>query len=366
MDQQTALKLFENCAVLIIAGVPVGTRFGIDLKTFVVAEKFRGVKMIPDGPHFVHCSSKGAYGDEAPRVGFIHYFKRGEIVVREWDPEKEELRERTKGDTELEKKMIKENLKELDKFLAPYDFESLGQWRNLVDSITEDTVNKMSPEQGIVRTTVELLSCPDSERPRGSSSNEINKSPRAMKVKSLIDEEDLLPNLKSVPGTAPRFSEIPERCPKTATPAEISKHHMDSIVAVEKFLEKRQKPVIEEIQFAFILFLCGHSVESLHHWRKILQLLCNSEEATVKYKSFYKNYLTVLLYQLPELPLELMEPTPSNTVYQDVKKLLVNCTLAGLNENCEILQNILRKKMLWTFDDILVEDPEDMPVIVEL
>ena len=71
--------------------------------------------MIPEGVHYVYCASKGAFNDLAPRVGFLHYFKKGEIVVREWNPETEELQHRTKGDVQQEKIRIRENLKHLDK-----------------------------------------------------------------------------------------------------------------------------------------------------------------------------------------------------------------------------------------------------------
>lgn len=115
MSPEVALKLFENGAVLIIAGVPPGTEFGIDQSSSLVGEDFRGVKMIPEGVHFVYCASQGPYGDAAPRVGFVHFFKRGEIVVREWDNDKEELKLRIHDDVDGEVDRIRQNLKNLDR-----------------------------------------------------------------------------------------------------------------------------------------------------------------------------------------------------------------------------------------------------------
>lgn len=114
MTPDLAAYLMAEGALLIIAGVPEGTQFGIDLNSQTVAERFRGVKMIPEGPHYVFTASQGPYGDTALGVGFFHYFKRKEILIREWDAEKEELRVRTKGDAEYEKQKIRENLKILD------------------------------------------------------------------------------------------------------------------------------------------------------------------------------------------------------------------------------------------------------------
>lgn len=367
MTPDTALKLFENGAVLIIAGVPPGTEFGIDQWSFLVGENFRGVKMIPEGVHFVYCASQGPYGDVAPRVGFVHYFRRGEIIVREWDNEKEELKPRVHDDVEGVIGRIRENLKNLDRYLAPYDYDGLAKWKNLTGNITAETVQRHSPDCGVIRNTVELMSCPDEDRPRGDSPLSIANSSRLSKIRSLMNEEELLPNLKTVPGSAPHFTTLPPRCPKDASPADISLHHMDSIAAIDLLFENGQtEAIFEEIQFSFILFLCGHSVESLNHWRKILLLLSNSEKAIEKYRSFYRNYLTALQYQLPELPVELMEQTESNTVYQDVRRLLLNSYQAGITSAAESLEKSLRATLLWRFENLFEEDPEDLPTVVDV
>jgi A1 cistron-splicing factor AAR2 len=342
-------------------GVPLGTEFGIDLRSFSVADRFRGMKMIPDGPHYVWSACKSPYGDSAPRTGFIYHFKRGEILIREWDNEKEELRLRIKGNPEEEKQRIKENLRDLDRYLAPYDYTCLSSWKSLTDQISEATIERLAPELGMIRTSVELLSCPDAERPRGGESS---ISPRSMKIKSAIDEEALLPNLKSIPGTQPQFTKLPDRL--SSTPAEISQSYMDSIRLVDQLIETREKAILEEIQFAFVLFLCGHSMDALSHWRNILQILANSETATGKYKTFYRIYLRIIQHQLPELPFELMEPVPSNTVYQDVKKLVINCTVCGMKDASDRLISHLSSSIAWNFDNLFEEDPDDLPVIVDL
>lgn len=106
---------YEQFSFLIVAGLPDSTEFGIDLLGISVTDEFRGVKLIPPGLHFVYASCKDIHLNFAPRCGFMYYFSQGEIVVREWNPETEELQERVKGDMELEKLRIRENLKHLDK-----------------------------------------------------------------------------------------------------------------------------------------------------------------------------------------------------------------------------------------------------------
>lgn len=54
IDQDLAKRLLVEGGTFVFLGVPVGTEFGIDLKSWTVGEKFRGVKMIPPGLHFIY------------------------------------------------------------------------------------------------------------------------------------------------------------------------------------------------------------------------------------------------------------------------------------------------------------------------
>lgn len=54
MDQSLAQRLLFEGATLVMLDVPVGTEFGIDLKSWNTADRFKGVKMIPPGFHYVH------------------------------------------------------------------------------------------------------------------------------------------------------------------------------------------------------------------------------------------------------------------------------------------------------------------------
>lgn len=106
----------DQCAYLIVTGAPDSTEFGIDLLAINITVEFRGVKLIPPGVHFVYSSTRDNFGNSSTeRNGFIHYFKPGEIVVKEWNQQLEELQDRTKGDLELEKQRIRQHLKDLDR-----------------------------------------------------------------------------------------------------------------------------------------------------------------------------------------------------------------------------------------------------------
>lgn len=240
----------------------------------------------------------------------------------------------------------------------------MEKWQNLTNDITEEIIANVAPLNNMIRTSAEFQSCTDEERPRGSSqTNTANLSLYAKRT-----EDELLPNLKTVPETVLRFSRIPSICAKNASPAEISHAHIDCIQSIEKYFAgfRSTMDAIKEIQLSFVLYLSGYSLDALAHWRNLLRFFSNSEASVVKYKAFYMRYLEVLQRQLPELPVELMTASENNTVYKDVGNLILNCYLGGLKIETNTIRSELAEKMSWNFEGIFEEDPDDMPVIVEL
>ncbi len=53
MSQEVARRLFTEGAALVLLDVPERTDFGIDYNCWTVGPRFKGVKMIPPGFHFV-------------------------------------------------------------------------------------------------------------------------------------------------------------------------------------------------------------------------------------------------------------------------------------------------------------------------
>lgn len=251
-----------------------------------------------------------------------------------------------------------------DRFLAPYDYESFEKWQSLTNGITNETILNNVPLNNLIRTSADFQSCIDAERPRGEPSSNTENLNRYSKQ----TEDDLLPNFKNDPDSVLGFTRIPAICTNDATPAEISQAHMDRIRTIEKYFGEFDDvgDAIGEIQLSFVLYLSGYSLDALAHWRNLLRLLSHSDAAVAKFKSFYVRYLEVLEHQLPELPEELMQPSENNTVYKDVGKLIVNCHSSGLEHEVERIQTELANQLSWSFVDFFQEDPDEMPVVVEL
>ena len=59
--------------------MPEGTAFGLDTMTYLVGSKFRGVKMIPPGPHFISTSAAFKNVQFAPVVGAFIYIESRQV-----------------------------------------------------------------------------------------------------------------------------------------------------------------------------------------------------------------------------------------------------------------------------------------------
>ncbi|KAK4323939.1 hypothetical protein Pmani_005398 [Petrolisthes manimaculis] len=155
MDPDVARQMFEEGGTLVMLGMPIGTEFGIDLNFWNVGEKFRGVKMIPPGLHFVYFSAVNRQGDTAPRTGFFHVFESREVLVRHYDPVAEDLTPGEANPTEVES--IRASLQNLDPHLGAYPLESWSKWVSLTQHISPSELRRMVPLSGKICSAPELI-----------------------------------------------------------------------------------------------------------------------------------------------------------------------------------------------------------------
>lgn len=91
MDPEVANRLHKEGATLIVLDVPEGTEFGIDYFSWKVGPRFKGVKMVPPGLHFIHYSAVAGGGESAARTGLFLFTKCQDIFVMKWDPSSEDV-----------------------------------------------------------------------------------------------------------------------------------------------------------------------------------------------------------------------------------------------------------------------------------
>lgn len=327
-----AAYLKEYGATLTIRGVPERVEFGVDFTSYAADEEFRGIKMIPPGPHYVYAESN------RNRVGLFHYFVPKDVLTVEWDNENGLLLVQAKGSGDEEITRIQNDLNEIDSLLKPYH-RKIKKWMDLTDFITEPVINRCMPECGLVRPIVEC------------------ESPVTVEI--AFQKADYEPGFTpQVPAERiPRFTELPERYPEIIIP---KRNNKDCIISVEKLMEKFEsyQDLLGEIQFSFALYVIGNSNKALIHWRRILAILSNSESAITKYNSFYKQFLRILQCQLPILPSKLMESTEDNMVYQDVRQLVKNCSLDNMDDEVEEAMKNFEEELSWDLESDLDSIPE--------
>lgn len=134
MKPEVAKKLFFEGGVLIFLDVPAGTEFGVDLKSWNVGEKFRGLKMIPPGLHFIYYNAVDKDNSIQFRSGFFHDFKGGEILVKKWDKDLENINQEVVPDAEIAN--FRQNVLLFDEFLGPYPYDILDKWKSLTSNLS--------------------------------------------------------------------------------------------------------------------------------------------------------------------------------------------------------------------------------------
>ena len=103
MDPEVAKRLHSEGATLIVLNVPEGTEFGIDYFSWNVGPRFKGVKMIPPGLHFIYYSAVNSGGQSAPRTGMFLYTKHQDVLVMRWDENSEDVLEVDTNEEEKDK-----------------------------------------------------------------------------------------------------------------------------------------------------------------------------------------------------------------------------------------------------------------------
>lgn len=375
MDPALAQRLFETGANLILLDVPQNTEVGIDVQSWRTGPQFRGIKMIPPGLHFVYYSCVSKQGSVGPRTGFFHHFVQKEVLVKRFDAQNEEIVDVQQEEVER----FKSNLQSLDGHLGAYPYPSWKKWVSWTDKISPDTVARLEPMSGKINSVTELL--PNSEE-RGNDSSETQRP------LSDTHEDNLLPNMKPNPKCSIRYTKIPrKKYPSGATPAEITRHSMDSSHQLETFITQFKRlygdqvsssmsdrnqihEVLGELQFSFVCFLVGQHYDSFEQWKHLLEMLCTCEEAMLKYPDLYLTLISDMHFQIREVPDDFFADIVScnnflvtvlNRMFSHVRN---NDQMdKRLQSKVEKFQANLSQKFNWVFDD--EEDEEDQPVIVE-
>ncbi|KAJ3081482.1 a1-alpha2 repression, partial [Quaeritorhiza haematococci] len=342
LDPDVAAQLFERGAFLLFLDIPQGLHleFGIDYNTWKTGPRFKGLKLIPPGLHFVYYSVLDASGEVKGRDGFFKFFKEKEIVVKRWNAQLEDLFADEERDPEqLER--FRHNIREFDPFLGVYPLKPTQtssetsqpsptpplnpyhKWLRLTTHITPRLLERVLPAYGRISSMTSVSRF--SDVPEGRT----DLSDVKFKGEGTMDVDDGESGQKATSGgegkdatkiTGRKGNEydddlrlnftpidLKRSFPKGATGMDVTRYSMDKSYLLNTLLDTfyaDAQEVLGELQLSFVIFLMGQVYDGFEQWKCLIHLLCRCDEAVSadRTKDLFLEFIDVLQIQLEECP----------------------------------------------------------------
>ncbi|KAF2115712.1 AAR2 protein-domain-containing protein [Lophiotrema nucula] len=288
-----------HCVLLL--DLPPSALGGIDLLSFTTTPRFRGVKNLPPGLHFVFAASDSSL---SVRHGAWFYVSPGsgppQVFVKKWDPATEDLLAET---NQSEVMRWRANMGEIWK-------DSLTPYRQTVSSTDstedDDTVEESTDWSALTsRIGPTLLTRitglnPDhwSLTSASSASQDLETIPGLELSNSVLYPEKELHFLPV---------DLKRTWREGATGRERTEAAQDRSWALGDLIEhhcrgeaprEREQEIIGELQFSFLMVLTLNNNSCLEQWKRLLTLLFTCREAVKERTQLFIELLKVLRLQL--------------------------------------------------------------------
>jgi A1 cistron-splicing factor AAR2 len=356
-----------HCVLLL--DLPPSALGGIDLLSFTTTPRFRGVKNLPPGLHFVFASSDAAL---SLRHGAWFYVSPGsgapQVFVKRWDPTTEEL-VAEKSQTEVLR--WRANLGSIWKdSLTPYRqtvhsgdtaededaVEESTDWPNLTSRITPSLLSRicgLNPDHWSLTSASSALQ--DLETIPGLESSSSNDYPEK--------ELQFLP------------IDLKQTWRKGATGRERTEAAQDRSWALGDLIDKhckgkdmrvREHEVLGELQFCFLMVLTLNNNSCLEQWKRLLSLLFTCREAIRERLRLFIELLQVLRLQLShcaDIEAGIFDMNengggflkPLLTKFRKVLDDYEGKWKADVVDEFDELQDFLKEEFGWELDDSFVK-----------
>ncbi|KAL3346244.1 hypothetical protein AABB24_024934 [Solanum stoloniferum] len=292
MEAEAALELVKHGATLLLLDVPQNTLIGIDTQMFFSGPNFKGVKMIPPGVHFIYYSSSNREGNEfSPIVGFFVEASPSEVIVKKWDSKDERFVKLSEEEGERYAQAVKKL--EFDRQLGPYALDQYGDWKRLSNFITKSTIESIEPIGG------EITIISESEMVGNVHKTAMEK----VLAEQLKNSKFLKPDKKS-PSNSCYYTSIPRVIKlKGVSGQDLTNMNLDKTHILETILTKQyggsEDSLLGELQFAFVAFLIGQSLEAFLQWKLVVSLLLGCTEAPLHTRTqLFTKFIKAIYYQL--------------------------------------------------------------------
>ncbi|GAA0146365.1 RNA splicing factor [Lithospermum erythrorhizon] len=292
MDAEKALELVKNGATILLLDVPQYSLIGIDTQMFSSGPVFKGIKMIPPGVHFLYYSSSNREGNEFSAVlGLFIDAKPSEVIIRKWDNKEERLLKIPEEEEERYIEAVKRL--EFDRQLGPYTLDQYGEWNRLSNYITKSTIDRLEPLGGEI--TIACENDNSANIPKTSVERALDEQLKVSKFSRSLEKSQR---------KGCYYTPIPRIIKqKGLTGPELTKLNLDKSQLLETMLVKEYKgaedSMLAELQFSFIAFVMGQSLEAFLQWKLLVSLLLGCTEAPLNTRSqFFTKFIKVTYYQL--------------------------------------------------------------------
>lgn len=420
------LDVAENhCGTLIFVDVPPHTAIGIDQYVYTVRGSFKGIKHVPCGTHMVSYAAYGTtesqYGPVTAMFVSLPKVKRqdddtcagmqhdsawmmdsafhGPVVGWKWDKEEEILVRMDEEENSRVEGMVR-SLKwdrELGSYLALHSriddhsinslsWNSYMEWIELSGYVDESVMKRLAPKGGNICVIAE-----------GDPGIILGNPSRKTSAEIALDEQlkDTGKVLQSAAHAGRcQFTPLPGLFIKDTnlSPGDLTLWNMDKSKALESLLKEyygnNESIFLGELQFSFLAFLLGHSLEAFLQWKHLLGLLFGCDEAvTTSRVEFFVKVLTVILNQFVFIFGQSSGGGKFSVVSSDavteqfledsfLKTLLVSfirsiryeshCSIDSRIEHLvSALDKVLSASLSWSCGPVFEFDDEDGPVVVE-
>ncbi|XP_031396293.1 protein AAR2 homolog isoform X2 [Punica granatum] len=227
----------------------------------------------------------------SPVTGFFIDAGPSEVVVRKWNQQEERLAKVSEEEVERYSQAVR-NM-EFDRYLGPYNLNQYGDWKRLSNYIAKDTIERLEPIGGDITVACE---------------SDLIKSTQKMPMEKALDEQLSTSKFSTPVDRTPcrgcYYTSIPRMVKRTGIEGrELTSLNLDKTQLLETILVKdyggSEDLLLGELQFAFVAFMIGHSLEAFLQWKSLVALFLGCIEAPFRTRSqLFTKFIKVIYYQL--------------------------------------------------------------------
>ena len=308
-------------ATALLLNAPSNLEFGIDLNVWKTGPKFKGLKMITPGIHFIYYSLSSTNSNQISfRSGFWHDFTANELLVKLWDISIEDFIQETNLD-QLERYRFSNycfnrlDLKEFDAFLGAYpqisisdqNVDTFVKWKQQTSCITVRLMDQILPYKNISAMCSVSRHSEVWNESKNADLAKLNISSQLANLNITDDSEMRSKSQEDVSENWMNFTviDLKRSFPPGSTASEITFYSLDKSYLLDLTIAQNYyepKELIGELQLCFLMLHLGQIYDAFEQWKLIFHLICTSNQAIARHIEIYTLFLETAFCHLQEFP----------------------------------------------------------------